>query len=88
MTSHEELIREMRSLIADFRLTDFEKRINDGLSLNDIAEELRKVRELLRPYHVKAERMQAGLRPQEHFFRPDSGKKYDLTGLELSLIHI
>ena len=82
MTSHEELISEMRSLIADFRLTDFEERINDGLSLNDIAEELRKVRELLRPYHVKAERMQAGLRPQEHFFRPDSGKKYDLTGLE------
>ena len=26
--------------------------------------------------------MQAGLRPQEHFFRPDTGKDYDLKGLQ------
>ncbi|GIS34003.1 MAG: hypothetical protein Ct9H90mP5_04520 [Acidimicrobiaceae bacterium] len=26
--------------------------------------------------------MKAGLRPQEHFFRPDTGKDYDLKGLQ------
>ena len=82
MTSHEEVIEELRGLIADIRLTDFEQRVNDGRSLDDVVETLRGIRKQLRPYLVSAERMQAGLRPQEHFFRPDTGKSYDLTALE------
>ena len=82
MTSQEEVIEELRGLIADIRLTDFEQRVNDGRSLDDVVETLRGIRKQLRPYLVSAERMQAGLRPQEHFFRPDTGKSYDLTALE------
>jgi acyl-coenzyme A thioesterase PaaI-like protein len=82
VTSHEDLIEELRCLIAAFRLTDFNERIDDGYPLDDIVEELRKIREQLHPYSVSAERMQAGLRPQEYFFRPDKSKRYDLKGLE------
>tara|TARA_B100000029_G_scaffold501061_1_gene573778 strand:+ start:194 stop:832 length:639 start_codon:yes stop_codon:yes gene_type:complete len=82
VTSGEDVVEEIRSLISTARMTDFDERISSGEPLDDIIQELRRVREMLLPYQVSAERMQAGLRPREEFFRPDTGKSFDLSHLE------
>lgn len=80
--SQSDLVSELRQLLSAVRTADFDQRIEDGKPLIDLIEQVREVREKLSPYQVKGERMQAGLRPQEHFFRPDTGKDYDLGGLQ------
>ena len=84
--SHEsaqiELVSELRKLVSSVRTADFDERISQGKPLTDLIQQIRAIREDLSSYQVGGERMQAGLRPQEHFFRPDTGKDYDLKGLQ------
>jgi len=80
--SQSELVSELRTLLSQVRTADFDQRINDGEPLDDLIDKIRLIRKELSPYQVEGERMQAGLRPQEHFFRPDTGKDYDLRGLQ------
>ena len=80
--SQSELVSELRTLLSEVRTADFDQRIKDGEPLDDLIDKIRLIRKELSPYQVKGERMQAGLRPQEHFFRPDTGKDYDLRGLQ------
>ena len=70
--SQSELVSELRTLLSEVRTADFDQRINDGEPLDDLIDKIRLIRKELSPYQVEGERMQAGLRPQEH----------------LSLIHI
>jgi len=84
--SHEstqsELVNELRKLVSSVRTVDFDERISQGKPLTDLIQQIRAIRDDLSSYQVVGERMQAGLRPQEHFFRPDTGKDYDLGGLQ------
>ena len=84
--SHEsiqsELVNELRKLVSSVRTADFDERISEGKPLTDLIQQIRAIREDLSSYQVGGERMQAGLKPQEHFFRPDTGKDYDLKGLQ------
>ena len=72
--SHEstqsELVNELRKLVSSVRTADFDERISQGKPLTDLIQQIREIREDLSSYQVDGERMQAGLRPQEHFFRP------------------
>lgn len=77
MDSPREVVSELRSVINIFRTTDFEDFKKHEGSLEELGRTLQFLKDQLAPYQVEAERMQAGLRPEEHFFRPDSSN-YDL----------
>ena len=81
-STQSELVNELRKLVSSVRTADFDERISQGKPLTDLIQQIRAIREDLSSYQVGGERMQAGLRPQEHFFRPDTGKDYDLKGLQ------
>ena len=80
--SQSELVSQLRALLSEVRTADFDQRINDGDPLDDLIDKIRLIRKELSHYQVKGERIQTGLRPQKHFFRPDTGKDYDLRGLQ------
>ncbi len=82
MKSPEELVSKLRSVISTFRTTDFESYINQGESIEDLEDSLDRINEQLLPYQVHGERMQAGLRPAEHHFRPDAPTLVDLSKVE------
>ena len=81
MDSPREVVSELRSIINTFRTTDFEDFKKHEGSFEDLGQTLQFLKDQLAPYQVEAERMQAGLRPEEHFFRPDSSN-YDLGETE------
>ena len=82
-STQSELVNELRKLVSSVRTADFDERISQGKPLTDLIQQIRAIREDLSSYQVGGERMQAGLRPQEHFFRPDTGKDYDLKACNL-----
>ena len=82
MESPEELVSELRSVISTFRTTDFKDYESQGGSLEELGEALQQIREKLLPHQVIGERMQAGLRPEEHFFRPDTPSTLSLSESE------
>ena len=82
MESPEELVSELRSVISAFRTMDFTSYKNDGGSLEELGESLHEIKKKMLPYQVHEERMQAGLRPEEHFFRPNSPSTHDLSDTE------
>ena len=82
MESPEELVSELRSVISAFRTADFTNFKNEGGSLEELRESLHEIKNKLAPHQVHEERMQAGLRPEEHFFRPDTPSRHDLSKTE------
>tara|TARA_B100000686_G_scaffold346954_1_gene434625 strand:- start:1490 stop:2131 length:642 start_codon:yes stop_codon:yes gene_type:complete len=82
MESPEELVSELRSVISAFRTADFTSFKNEGGSLEELGRSLHEIKKKLLPYQVHEERMQAGLRPEEHFFRPDTPSLHDMSEAE------
>jgi len=82
MESPEELVSELRSVISAFRTADFTSFKNEGGSLEELGGSLHEIKKKLLPYQVHEERMQAGLRPEEHFFRPDTPVRFDFSEIE------
>lgn len=82
MKSPEELVSKLRSVISAFRTTDFENYINQGESIEELGDSLDRIKHQLLPYQVDGERMQAGLRPAEYHFRPDTPALRDLSKVE------
>ena len=82
MDTPEELVAELRSIISTFRTTDFDHLVSQGGSIEELGDALVEIKEKLLPYKVSGERMQAGLRPEEYSFRPDTPVQFDFSAIE------
>ena len=82
MDTPEELVAELRSVISTFRTTDFNHLVSQGGSIEELGDALVEIKEKLLPYKVSGERMQAGLRPEQYSFRPDTPVQFDFSAIE------
>ena len=82
MDTPEELVAELRSIISTFRTTDFDHLVSQGGSIEELGDALVDIKEKLLPYKVSGERMQAGLRPEQYSFRPDTPVQFDFSAIE------
>ena len=82
MDTPEELVAELRSVISTFRTTDFDHLVSQGGSIEELGDALSEIKEKLLPHKVSGERMQAGLRPEEYSFRPDTPVRFDFSEIE------
>jgi len=82
MESPEELVAELRSVISTFRTTDFDRYVSQGGSIEKLGDALTDIKDQLLPHKVTGERMQAGLRPEEYSFRPDTPVRFDFSKVE------
>ena len=82
MDTPEELVAELRSIISTFRTTDFDHLVSQGGSIEELGDALVEIKEKLLPYKVSGERMQAGLRPEQYSFRPDTPVQFDFSAIE------